>query len=188
MTAAPLGHLPLALSRSSGAVGARPARHRLLKLTLGVAVVAGLAVWSLPPGLVVRSAVDLVFGPAGHAMVAHIHTTEQRPGTIVEPVSSEPLVQIPGLNIIVARVKFPPGALSPKHNHPGSVYVYVLDGIVNSQLLGGPPGTFGPGQSFFEPPGTVHLFAENASAVAPAEVLAVFIAPPGVPLISYLAD
>ncbi len=79
-------------------------------------------------------------------------------------------------------------ALSPKHNHPGSVYVYVLDGTVHSQLLGGPSGVFGPGQTFFEPPGVVHLFAENPSPVASAEVLAVFIAPPGVPLISYLTD
>jgi quercetin dioxygenase-like cupin family protein len=179
---------------SGGAAAASIARStrgrwlcaRPLLLAVSVACVAGL--YSLPPGYLVRSMVDLIFRPAGAALSGHSHAMTSRPGTIVEPVSSEPLLQIPGLNIIVARVRFPPAALSPRHNHPGSVYVYVLEGSVNSQLLGGPPGTFGPGQSFFEPPGTVHLFAENASTVAPAEVLAVFITPPGVPLISYLTD
>lgn len=151
-----------------------------------IVLTAVLAAWTLPPGVLVKSIVDLVFGPAGTAMTSRQHGIQSRPGTIIEPVSSEPLVQIPGLNIIVARVKFPPGAFSPKHNHPGSVFVYVLEGTIGSQLLGAPPGVYGPGQSFFEPPDCVHLFAENASPVLPAEILAVFIAPPGVPLISYL--
>lgn len=169
-----------------GVSGRDPAsrfKHRIALAGI-VAIIAFAS--SLPPGVLVKSIVDLVFGPAGMVMASHQHGVASRPGTVIEPVSSEPLVQIPGLNIIVARVKFPPGALSPKHNHPGSVYVYVLEGTIGSQLLGGPPGVYGPGQSFFEPPGAVHLFAENASPVQTAEILAVFLAPPGVPLVSYL--
>lgn len=165
---------------------ARSFRSPVLSTLSAIALTATVVAWSLPPGVLVKSIVDLVFGPAAMAMMGGQHAIQSRPGTIIEPVSSEPLVQIPGLNIIVARVRFPPGAFSPKHNHPGSVFVYVLEGAIGSQLLGTPPGVYGPGQSFFEPPDCVHLFAENASPVLPAEILAVFIAPPGVPLISYL--
>lgn len=32
------------------------------------------------------------------------------------------------------------------------------------------------GQTWFEAPGAIHSFAENASATAPAELLAIFVA------------
>jgi len=47
---------------------------------------------------------------------------------------------------------------------------------LRSQLQGSPAGTYSAGQTWFEPPGTVHLFAENASTTEPAELLATFIA------------
>lgn len=53
---------------------------------------------------------------------------------------------------------------------------FVLQGTLRSQLEGGPVGTYGTGQTWFEPPGAVHLFAENTSASEPAKLLAVFIA------------
>jgi quercetin dioxygenase-like cupin family protein len=111
-----------------------------------------------------------------------------RPATASELVSTEPLVQIPGLNITVVRVTFPPGGYSPAHTHPGAVFVYVLAGRIASQLDGGPVGTYAAGQSFFEPPGVIHRFAENTSATEPAVILAAFIAPPGARLVNYLRE
>jgi len=73
-------------------------------------------------------------------------------------------------------VEFAPNAHTPRHRHPGSVMAFVLTGRVRSQLGGGPVETFGPGQSWFEPPGTIHMFAENASATEPASILAIFVA------------
>ena len=67
-------------------------------------------------------------------------------------------------------------ASRPAHRHPGSVTAYVLKGTVRSQLGGGPAITYTKGETWFEPPGTLHQFAENPSATEPAALLATFIA------------
>jgi quercetin dioxygenase-like cupin family protein len=41
------------------------------------------------------------------------------------------------------------------------------------------------GASFFEPPGAVHLLAENMSATESARILAVFVADEGATLTTY---
>ncbi len=119
-----------------------------------------------------------------HAGAAPIHAAvgagagsqAQRPATVVRPVSCEKLPNVPGKSVTTALVEFPPGAYSPRHRHPGSVMAYVLKGRLRSQLAGEPVGTYGVGQTWFEPPSTIHLFAENASATEPAELLAIFVA------------
>jgi quercetin dioxygenase-like cupin family protein len=99
-----------------------------------------------------------------------------RPATVVTVVSCEKLAHVPGKTLTTMLVDFPPGAYTPRHRHGGSVMAYVVSGTVRSQLAGGPPGVFGVGQSWYEPPGIIHEFAENASATEPARVLAVFVA------------
>lgn len=99
-----------------------------------------------------------------------------RPATIVRPISCEKLPNVPGKSITTTVVDFPPGAYSPRHRHPGSVTAFVLKGQVRSQLNDGPAETFGVGQTWFEPPGTLHMFAENASKTEPASLLAIFVA------------
>lgn len=99
-----------------------------------------------------------------------------RPATIVRPISCEKLPNVPGKSITTTVVEFPPGAYSPRHRHPGSVTAFVLKGQVRSQLNDGPAETFGVGQTWFEPPGTLHMFAENASKTEPASLLAIFVA------------
>ena len=99
-----------------------------------------------------------------------------RPAVTAKPVACEKLPHVPGKSITTVLVQFPPGGFSPKHRHAGSVTVHVLKGTIRSQLGGGPVGTFGPGETFFEPPGAIHVFAENASATEPAEALAIFVA------------
>jgi quercetin dioxygenase-like cupin family protein len=124
---------------------------------------------------------------AGHALPDHhgmAMTAEsgdngvvgQRPATIVRPVSCERLPNVPGKSITTVVVDFPPGAYSPRHRHPGSVTAFMLKGQVRSQLNDGPIDTFGVGQGWFEPPGTIHSFAENASKTEPASLLATFVA------------
>ena len=99
-----------------------------------------------------------------------------RPKTVVTPVSCERLSDIPGKSITTAIVAFPPNAYTPPHRHPGSVSAFVLKGALRSQLEGSPAAIYTEGQTWFEPPGAIHLFAENASATEPAELLATFIA------------
>ena len=103
-------------------------------------------------------------------------TARARPKTVVTPISCERLPNVPGKSITTAIVAFPPNGFTPRHRHPGSVRAFVLKGTLRSQLQGSPAGTYSAGQTWFEPPGTVHLFAENASTTEPAELLATFIA------------
>ena len=136
-----------------------------------VLALAAVGIWSgaAPEphgGHAVHASADAV--PAGAAV--------SRPATNVTPLSCEKLPNVPGKSITTALVQFPPNAHSPRHRHPGSVMAFVIKGIVRSQLEGGPVGTFGAGQTWFEPPGAIHLFAENASATEPAEILAIFVA------------
>jgi len=88
---------------------------------------------------------------------------------------SEPLAAEPHKRITSVIVDFPPNAFSPEHHHEADLYVYVLEGTIRSQLGGQKVETYTKGQSFFEPDGSVHLFAENTSATEPARILAVFV-------------
>jgi quercetin dioxygenase-like cupin family protein len=99
-----------------------------------------------------------------------------RASTTVTPLTCQKLPNVPGKSITLARVDFPPNAHTPAHTHPGSVTAFVLKGAIRSQLEGFPVETYTVGQTWFEPPGTVHLFAENASATEPASILATFVA------------
>ena len=49
-----------------------------------------------------------------------------------------------------------------------------------------PVETFKVGESFFEPPGAIHLVSENASSTEPAELIAVFVADEGATLTTYI--
>lgn len=127
---------------------------------------------------VVAAAVSLATIPVvrqiteNHASAVLAH----RPATLVRPISCEKLADIPGKSVSTVIVDFPPGAFTPRHRHPGSVTAFVLKGTLRSQLAGGAAAIYTVGQTWFEPSGTIHLFAENASATEPAQLLATFIA------------
>jgi len=108
-----------------------------------------------------------------------------RPRPVAQPVSSDALPHVQGKRITTMVVEFPPSGFSPPHHHAGSVTVYVLSGVIRSQLQGQPPIVYRAGESFFEPPGAVHLLAENMSATEPARILAVFVADEGATLTTY---
>lgn len=102
--------------------------------------------------------------------------TAARPQTSSRVISCEALPNVPGKSVTTVIVDFPPMAYSPAHRHPGSVTAIILDGTVRSQLAGTPVGDYEAGETFFEPPGTLHLFAENPDPVKPARLVAVFVA------------
>lgn len=101
---------------------------------------------------------------------------------VVEPISSHALPNVPGKRVTIVRVFYGPGGFTPAHRHAGSVTAYITKGEIRSQLAGGAVETFGVGQSFFEPPGAVHLVSANASMTEPAELIAVFVADEGAEL------
>ncbi len=104
----------------------------------------------------------------------------------VEIIASYALPNVPGKRVTVVRVIYGPGGFTPPHRHGGSVTAYVTRGQIRSQLSGSPLETFEVGQSFFEPPGAVHLVSANASNTEPAELIAVFVADEGAELTTLL--
>jgi quercetin dioxygenase-like cupin family protein len=100
-------------------------------------------------------------------------------------ISEEKLAHVPGKTVTVEIVEFPPGAIAPEHHHAGSVTAYILSGTLRSQLGGGLPADYEAGESFFEPPGAIHVLAENPSLTEPARFMAIHIADDGAQLTVY---
>lgn len=98
------------------------------------------------------------------------------------PVASQPLANAPGKTLTSVRLEVPPGAKSNPHQHSGTVFVYVIEGAVCSQVTGDAGlKPYKAGQSFFEPPGSQHLGFTNAGLTT-AKVLVTFIADTGATL------
>ena len=169
--------------------------------TMPAAAMSGSATWPGPAHLKVfalATAVMLALAVGFHAgdrrpappvnaqvAAADAQPSGARPRTVAQPVSSDALPHVQGKRITTMVVEFPPNGFSSPHHHAGSVTVYVLSGVIRSQLQGQPPIVYRAGESFFEPPGAVHLLAENMSATEPARILAVFVADEGATLTTY---
>ena len=96
----------------------------------------------------------------------------------VTPKFEHVIPNIPGKSLVAAEVDFAPGEPSAPHHHAksGFLYVYVLQGAIESQVEGeAAPHIYRAGDSFFEPPGAHHMLGRNASATEPAKLLAVFV-------------
>ena len=66
---------------------------------------------------------------------------------------------------------------SPSHRHPSSAFIYarVLEGAIRSKVNDASERTYQAGESWTERPGDHHQVSQNASATAPAKLLAVFV-------------
>ena len=100
-------------------------------------------------------------------------------GETVTPVFSEALPNLPGNSLTAVVVDYAPGGASGSHRHAGSVFAYVLDGAIRSQLDDGAEVVYQAGESFFEKPGTHHAVSANASTTEPARLLAIIGAETG---------
>lgn len=129
------------------------------------------------------AAVLLSFG--GLAGASDTQGCETSCGVTLTPVTSQTLPDDPGRTLTAVVVNLAPDARTASHRHAGIVFVYVLEGAVRSQLNSGEVIEYRAGQSWSEPPGTVHSFMENPSRTAPARLLATIIAPTGAQLTTY---
>ncbi|OQW31629.1 MAG: cupin [Nitrospira sp. SG-bin1] len=89
----------------------------------------------------------------------------------VSVLMKQRLADMAGKEGTVITVDYAPGAASDLHFHPGSVFAYVLEGAVISQLEGGEPMTYRKGQSWYESPKIPHVVSKNASKTEPAKLL-----------------
>ncbi len=87
----------------------------------------------------------------------------------------------PGREALQARIDIAPGALAPRHKHPGEEVIYVLEGSLQYQVADGPWVTLNAGDVLFIPAGTIHA-ARNVGKVNGTE-LATYIVEKGKPLV-----
>jgi quercetin dioxygenase-like cupin family protein len=105
----------------------------------------------------------------------------QQPDVVT--VMSKELADIPGKEVVMITVEFPPGGADPVHRHDAHGFIYVLEGSVVMQVKGGKEVTLTPGQSFYEGPDDVHVVGRNASKTRPAKLLAVLVKGKGAPIL-----
>src|SRR3954447_4439096 len=103
-----------------------------------------------------------------------------------EIVASHAIPDMPGKRVMIVRVTYGPGGFPPPHRHRGTGTAYITKGQIKSKLNDGPVEIFDVGQSFFEPPGTIHYVSANASNTDWAELIAVFVADEGAQLTTLL--
>lgn len=102
----------------------------------------------------------------------------------VKPLMSKDLPEMPGREVSVITVEYPPGGSDPIHRHDAHGFVYVLEGSVLMQVEGGKEVTLTPGQTFYEGPDDVHVVGRNASKTKAAKLLVFLIKGKGAPILA----
>jgi quercetin dioxygenase-like cupin family protein len=105
----------------------------------------------------------------------------QQPEVVV--LMSKDLTDIPGKEVSMITVEYPPGGLDPVHRHYAQAFVYVLEGSVVMQVKGGKEVTLTPGQTFYEGRDNVHVVGRNASTTRPAKMLVILVKDKGAPIL-----
>jgi quercetin dioxygenase-like cupin family protein len=118
----------------------------------------------------------LLLSLAGGALVAQDAT--------VRPLLSKDLVGMPGKEVSMITVEYPPGGVDPVHTHHAQALVYVLEGSIVMQVRGGAAVTLTPGQTFYEGPDDVHVVGRNASRTAPAKFVVFLVKDKGAPILT----
>jgi quercetin dioxygenase-like cupin family protein len=88
---------------------------------------------------------------------------------------SKPLSDIPGKELLMITVEYPPGTSDPVHRHNAQALVYVLEGSIVMGVNGEKPVTLTAGQTFYEGPNDNHTVGRNASKTMPAKFLVVLL-------------
>jgi len=102
----------------------------------------------------------------------------------VRSLFAKDLAGVPGKELSMISVEYPPGNADPVHTHHAQALVYVLEGSIVMQVRGGKPVTLTPGQTFYEGPDDVHIVGRNANDTAPARFLVFLVKDKGAPILT----
>jgi quercetin dioxygenase-like cupin family protein len=105
------------------------------------------------------------------------------PEPAVASLMSQDLASMPGKEVLMITVDYPPGWSDPIHRHNAQAFVYVLEGSVVMQVRGGKEVTLTPGQTFYEGIDDVHTVGRNASTTKPAKFLVLLVKDKGAPVL-----
>ena len=80
----------------------------------------------------------------------------------------QPLADIAGKEVRITLVESAPGAHGTPHRHPGAhTFGYVIEGTYEFGINNGPAKILKAGDTFYEPPGSIHSTSNNASPDKP---------------------
>lgn len=96
-------------------------------------------------------------------------------GAIIAPLISKDLADIPGKEMLMITVTYPPGYVGAVHRHDAHSFIYVLEGSVVMAVKGGQEVTVKAGQTFYEGPTDIHTVGRNASSTQPAKLVVVLL-------------
>ena len=102
---------------------------------------------------------------------------------VVTPLMSKDLPDVPGKEMVMIAVEYPPGTVEHVHRHDAHAFLYVVEGTIVEQVRGGKEVTLKPGQTFYEGPGDVHTVGRNVSTTKPAKFIVVLLKKKGVPAV-----
>src|ERR1700733_7948414 len=102
------------------------------------------------------------------------------PQPIVAPLMQQDLADMPGREMLMLSVEYPPGTVEHIHRHDAYAFVYVLEGTIVEGVKGGKEVILTPGQTFYEGPNDVHTIGRNASTTRPAKFVVVLVKKKGV--------
>jgi quercetin dioxygenase-like cupin family protein len=105
------------------------------------------------------------------------------PEAAVTQLMRKDLAGVPGKEVEMIVVEYPPGSSDPVHRHDAQAFVYVLEGSIVMQVKGGPQVTLTPGQTFYEGPDDVHVVGRNASDTKPAKFVVLLLKNKGAPVL-----
>ena len=102
------------------------------------------------------------------------------PQPVVVAIMQKDLADMPGKEMLMITVDYPPGAVESIHRHDANAFIYVLEGAIVEQVRGGKEVTLTAGQTFYEGPNDVHTVGRNASTTKPAKFVVVMLKKKGV--------
>jgi quercetin dioxygenase-like cupin family protein len=114
------------------------------------------------------------------AHVPQLARASEPPQPVVTPLKLQDLLDLPGREMLMISVVYPPGTVEHIHRHDAYAFVYVLEGSIIEGVRGGKEVTLTPGQTFYEGPGDVHTIGRNASTTKPAKFVVVLVKKKGV--------
>jgi quercetin dioxygenase-like cupin family protein len=114
----------------------------------------------------------------------NVYASEEANHAIVTQLLTKPVAEVPGKEMEMITVEYPPGSVDPVHRHDAHAMVYVLEGSIIMQVKGGKEVTLEPGQTFYEGPNDVHTVGRNASQTEPAKFIVVLLKKQNAPILT----
>src|SRR6201985_2142454 len=118
----------------------------------------------------------------GAQLIQPAHAEPPQP--VVVPIMQKDLPDLPGREMLMITVEYPPGTVEHIHRHDAYAFLYVLEGTIIEQVRGGKEVTLTPGQTFYEGPNDVHTVGRNASRTKPAKFVVFLVKEKGAPVLT----